>query len=286
MSRLWAYKASDRIDQLPLNMQLLVKEVKAAVDKEPLELIKHMKRYLEINSNSMRKHYGIGWVYFNTEQWKEAIKAFEKTIEISSRYEIKTWAWTYILLGRAYHKISEHKKEKKIFNNALDLFPDEESQFTYWQAVCSLSLRDTIEANKYLEKFIGIGKQNGWPESETLSLMAGIYNEADNLIRAEELYRKALSINRDNTKLLNNLAYFLISNDINIDEGLELISRALKKIPDDGNYLHTYGLGLSKQGKLTEALETLNMAWALIPYYDHDHFLHIQEVEKALASQN
>jgi len=50
--------------------------------------------------------------------------------------------------------------------------------------------------------------------------------------------------------------------------------------------MYTYGLGLYKQGKLTEAQEALNKAWDLIPFYDHDHFLCIQEVEKALASQN
>ena len=286
MSKFWAYKASDRIDQLPLDMQLLVKEVKAAVDKEPLELIKQIKQYLEINPHSMRKHYGIGWVYFNTEQWQEAIEEFEKTLEISSRFEIKTWVWTYILLGRAYHNINEHKKEKKIFEDVLDLLPDEESQITYWQAVCPLSQGDTTEANKYLKKIIGIGKQNGWPESKTLSWLASVHDQANNLIKAEELYRKALFINPHDNKLINDLAYFLISNDINIDEGFELISRVLENILDDGNYLHTYGLGLYKQGKLKEAQEALNTAWDLIPYYDHDHFIHLQEVEKAVASQN
>ncbi len=286
MSKFWAYKASGRIDQLPLDIQLLVKEVKAVVDKEPLKLIKHMKQYLEINPHSMRKHYGIGWVYFNTEQWQEAIEEFEKTLEISSRYEIKTWAWTYILLGRAYHNIREHKKEKEIFEDALGLLPDEEFQFTYWQAVCPLSRGDTTEANKYLNKGIGIGKQNGWPESKILSWLASIHDQANNIIKAEELYRSAFILNPQDNNLVNDFAYFLLSKDINIQEGFGLISRVLESKPDNGNYLHTYGLGLYKIGKLKEAQEALNKSWDLISYYDHDHFTHIQEVEYALASQN
>ncbi len=286
MSKFWAYKASDRIDQLPLDMQLLVKEVKAVVDKEPLELIKQMKQYLEINPHSMRKHYGIGWVYFNTEQWQEAIEEFEKTLEISSRYEIKTWAWTYILLGRAYHNIREHKKEKKVFEDAIDLFPDEEYRISYWQAPCPLSQGDTTEANRYLKKIVDFGEQNDWPESEILSWLASVHDQANNLIKAEELYRRALVINPDDNTLMNDFAYFLISNDVNIDEGIELINRVLDIITDNGNYLYTYGLGLYKQGKLKEAQKALNKAWDLITYYDHEHFHHMQAVEKALASQN
>ena len=48
---------------------------------------------------------------------------------------------------------------------------------------------------------------------------------------------------------LNNLAYFLIDKDRNINEGLELVDKALKLSPDNYNYLHTKGWGLYKQGK-------------------------------------
>ena len=87
-------------------------------------------------------------------------------------------------------------------------------------------------------------------------------------------------------KLMNDLAYLLITNDINIAEGIELINSVLENELDNGDYLHTFGLGLYKQEKIKEAQEVLIKAWDLIPYYDHDHFLHIKEVEKALAKQN
>ena len=119
-----------------------------------------------------------------------------------------------------------------------------------------------------------------------LSRLARVHDQANNLIKAEELYRRALVMNPDDNTLMNDFAYFLISNDVNIDEGIELINRVLDTITENGNYLYTYGLGLYKQGKLEEAQEALNKAWDLIPYYDHDHFLHMQAVEKALASQN
>jgi len=284
--KLWANKAYDRINKVPHEIQLNIKEVKAAIDKKPKEQIECMKQYLEIDPYSMNKMYGLGWVYFNTEQWQDAIDALEKNLELNKQFGQKSWVWTYILLGRAYHKIREHKKEKKVFEDALDSLPDEESQIAYWRAVCLLSQGDTIEGNRYLKKIIEIGEQNDWPESEILSWLASVYGQANNVIKAEELYRRALIMNPDDNTLMHDFAYFLISNDVNIDEGIKLILRVLDNIPENGNYLYTYGLGLYKQGKLTEAQEALNKAWDLIPYYDHDQFLCIQEVEKALASQN
>jgi tetratricopeptide (TPR) repeat protein len=189
-------------------------------------------------------------------------------------------------LLKARNRPAPFTKEKEIFEEAVGLLPDEEIQITHWQAICPLSQGDTTEANKYLNKGIGIGKQNGWPESEILSWLVNIHDQANNLIKAEELYRSAFIMNPHDKNLKNDFAYFLISNDINIEEGIELISRVLESKPNNGNYLHTYGLGLYKQGKLDEAHEALKKAWDLISFYDHDHFTHIQEVEYALASQN
>ena len=285
-SKTWANKAYSRINKVPFNIQLTIKEIKAAVDKKPNELIKYCKQYLEINPYAIRQLYAIGWASFNTEQWQNAIDAFEQHLELNKKFDNKVWVWTYILLGRAYHKTGEHKKEKKIFKDANDLFPNEKAQFVYFQMVCSLSQGDTTEANEFLTELTAIGEQKGWSESTILYWLARAHDQTNNLIKAEQLYRRAVILNPHDTDLMNDLAYFLISNDINIEEGIELIIRVLENKPDNGNYLHTYGLGLYKQGKLKEAQEGLNKGWDLIPYYDHDHFLHIQEVEKAVASQN
>ncbi len=84
---------------------------------------------------------------------------------------------------------------------------------------------------------------------------------------------------------MNNLAWFLIDNNRNINEGLDLIDNALKLEPDNYSYLDTKGWGLFKQGKYQEALEFLEKSWALKPVYDHEVYLHLEAVKKAVASQ-
>ncbi len=284
-SRLWANKAFSRMNMAPLDIQLSIKEVKAAVDKKPNDLIQYANQYLETDPYCANKLYAIGWSYFNTEQWQNAINALEDNLDLLKRFDRKSWIWSYILLGRAYHEIGEHKKERKVYEDGLKYWPKAEYRIVYNLAICALSQGDSIEAKKYFAEFKALGEQNAWNESEILYWFGGAYDEADHFKQAERLYRKALEINPGYSDAKNSLAYLLISNEINIDEGIELIKSVLETDSENGNYLHTYGLGLYKQGELLEAQEVLKTAWDLIPYYDHQHFLHIQEVEQALARQ-
>jgi len=86
---------------------------------------------------------------------------------------------------------------------------------------------------------------------------------------------------------MNNLAYLLIDNDRNINEGLELAEKVLKKYPDAINASHIKGWALFKQGKYKEALDLLQKSWDLRmknDVYSHSAFLHLEAAKKAVAS--
>lgn len=285
-SKLWAYKAFNRIDQLPSDMQLLVKEVKAAVDKEPLEMIKQTKQYLEIHPHSIRKRYGIGWAYFNTNQWLEAIEAFEKTLESCEQYEIKTWVWTYLLLGRAYHITGNHSEEKEIFDEGRKQWHGEKSQFDYWQAACDLTRGDSLSAKFYLEEIRRTAEKEGWSQSKLISWYAGAYAWAGSLEIAEAYYRESLALSPNDVKLTNEVARFLISNELDITGGMALVSKALQQYPENSALMYSYGMALYKGGRLEESLEILKKSWDLEPYYDPEHYALIKNIEETLARQN
>ncbi|MEN8230476.1 MAG: tetratricopeptide repeat protein [Bacteroidota bacterium] len=283
LSKTWAYEAFRRIDQVPLDVQLTIREVKAAVDKKPEEQIKNLKQYIEINPYCSNKWYGLGWVSFNTGQWQPAIEAFERNLELMKKFDGKSWVWTYILLGRAYHETGDHKKEFITFRDGLDLWPDEKPQFDYWRAICAVAGNDTAQANHYLEEIRKMGALKGWPEAIILSWFASIYDMADSIEKAEEYYREALNLYPDNAPLMNDVANFLILHDLDVDESTRLITRALEEEPENAGYLYTYGLALFKEGKLEESLAILKRSWDKQPYYDHEHYLQIRRVEELLA---
>jgi tetratricopeptide (TPR) repeat protein len=83
---------------------------------------------------------------------------------------------------------------------------------------------------------------------------------------------------------INSLAWFLIDKDRNIKEGIVLVEKALEVSPDDYSYLHTKGWGEYKQGNYEAALELLERSWENKPVYDHEIYLHLEEVKKAVTT--
>ncbi len=118
--------------------------------------------------------------------------------------------------------------------------------------------------------------------------MALGYSEVGSMDKAEEYYRQALSLEPVSPVRLNDLAYFLIDKERNINQGMELVEKALELRPDYYIYLHTKGWGLYKEGKYQEALEILQKSWDLRrekAIYDHEAFLHLEAAKKAVAEQ-
>ncbi len=88
------------------------------------------------------------------------------------------------------------------------------------------------------------------------------------------------------------LGRLLIDNNINVEEGMEYIQKALdlskesEAFLDHPNMLSGLGYGYYKQGKYEEALQALKQAEEKMTFYNHTLHQRIQEVEQALASQN
>jgi len=67
---------------------------------------------------------------------------------------------------------------------------------------------------------------------------------------------------------------------------MEMIVPLLEGNPQHAGYLYVYGMGLYKQGRYQEALETLQKSWDLRPYYDHKHITLIRKIDDLLVSKN
>ena len=282
----WFDKALHYRDEVPVLLRLRIDWRKATFDKLPQEEIKYVKQILEIDNQSCVYWYLLGYIYSGMELYEKAIEPLERAYELSTRWEgfSAKWRWYYVDLGEVYHKTGNHEKEKEIYEHGLSILPDNPNIISR-QAICALSLGDTSKANQFIAQFKSLRKEeSGWSEPRILRNLGQIYSEANMFDMAEKCYRQALKIDPYNPGGMNSLAYFLINHDINVNEGIELINRALEIRPENYYYLGTKGWGYYKQGHFEEALDILKKAWALRPIYNHEHFLHIQQVEQALAS--
>jgi tetratricopeptide (TPR) repeat protein len=279
---LWAYK---KRDQMPVQHKVWTNWMYAKSFETPNESTKYMNQLLEFDDQVPLLHYQLGLDYMAMDQYDKAVTAIEKAFEIYKKWDSKPmWVYNYYHLGIAYHKTGQYKKEKELYKRAEQDFPDDYVILPR-QAILALSEGDMISANRYIEKYVSNRRNNSWSEAAIAGSLGGIYSEAGIPDKAEEYYRQAMLLEPERPGRLNSLAWFLIDNNRNINEGLEIIDKALAINPDYYLNLDTKGWGLFKLGKYKESLELLEKAWEVKPIYDHGIYLHIQEVKKAIASQ-
>jgi tetratricopeptide (TPR) repeat protein len=230
----------------------------------------------------------LGSNYLDLYQFDKAIPEFEKALEIYDNWGSKSyWVYNYTTLGYAYHKMNLYDKERKLYKKAEKEFPNDPS-IIYRQAVLALSETDTIVAKGYIEKVTSDWRRNSLSEADISARLGNIYYEAGNLGKAEKCFRQAFLLEQTNPDRLNYLAYFLINNDRNINEGIELVDKALIISPDNYEYLDTKGWGLYKQSKFNESIESLQRSWDLRrrnAIYNHEAFLHLEAAKKSVENQ-
>ncbi len=274
-----------QIDNIPLICRGNVKWLYACLFETPYEGIKVLKQYLQTFGELAVVHYLMGIGYCNIYQFDNATTEFEKVFKLNKEWNTEPTVSDYLFLGFAYHKAGQYHKERRLYKNAIKKFQDN-YYLIYRQAVLALSERDTEEASMYIDKYISLTKERSASETVIAGKLAEMYDEAGMPDKAEEYYRSVLLSEPDNPVNLNNLAWFLIDRNRNIDEGMILVEKALNKSPGTGYMLDTKGWGLYKQGKYREARDILQKCWDLQPIYNHEIFIHLEAAKKAVAGMN
>lgn len=286
--KVWCLKYYRKLDMMTMPQRIWADFLYAIYFKTPNDRIKCLEKLKEIDDQQPITYFQLGDSYLEMFQYDKAIPEFEKALEIFDKWNTKPfWIAFYNELGIAYHKTRQYKKEKKLYKKANKNFPDN-PEIIDQQAYLSLTEGDTVAANCYIEKWISIRREQSWSEANIAHGIAYVYSMAGIPEKEEEYYRQALAFEPENPGRMNNLAYFLINRDRNINEGMNLVDKALEINPDNYTCLHTKGWGLYKQGKYQDALDILQKSSDLrrqYSIYNHTAFLHLEEATKAAAGQ-
>jgi tetratricopeptide (TPR) repeat protein/TolB-like protein len=284
----WCLKGYKRKDQMTIQQEMMINWLYATCFEDPYEQIKYLKQLLDTDEQSPNYHFLLGLAYWELNQYDKAIPEYEKSLAIYNKLGIKPqYTGNYSHLLSLYYITGQYEKEKELYKKAEIDRPDN-SDLMAGQAVLSLSEGGIIAANSYIEKYISIRREQSKSEASIMSDLANIYSEANIPDKAEEYYRKSLSLEPENPYYLNYLAYFLIDKDRNLNEGMELVEKALELSPENYKYLHAKGWGLYKQGKYQEAFKILQKSWDLRrekAVYYHEDYLHLEAAKKAVVNQ-
>jgi tetratricopeptide (TPR) repeat protein len=277
-----AFKGRDKVsyrDQLHIDFW------KNVFEKDQGKKIDIIHEILRTDPKSRGWRYGLGQEYYLMNEYKKAVEAFEKAWEMNLEWG-GDWKFAlfYNLYGLSLHQIGYHEKEHEIYEEGLRIMPDQ-PDIIFCQAVCALSQSDSIKANDYILNYRTIKEQSGESTYDILHSLGKMYDDAGISDQAEKYYRQSLKLKSDFPSTLRSLAYLLINNEIDVDEGMKLIKNALLIDPENGWYLHTQGWGYYKQGKYDKALEILKQAEDKYGDFDPVINQHINIVTEALLNQ-
>lgn len=253
----------------------------------PEEEIGYLKRYISIDDKVPVAYWQLGNAYSKLLQYKSAIPEYEKALDIYKKWGVRPMMiQNYIYLADAYYQTHQYKKVKKLIGIAAKTFPEDSWMLLRNRAILAFAEGDTIQGDQYVKNYRSEMVSRLMPASEVYSEIASLYSEFGNIEEAEKNLREAFSLRPDDPDIMNSLAYLLIDKELNISEGLNLATQGLKIKPDDHYLLHSYGLGLAKTGRYTEALDILNRSRDLRPGYNHSLEQQIEEVRQKISTLN
>lgn len=91
------------------------------------------------------------------------------------------------------------------------------------------------------------------------------HERLDNWPEAEADFRRALELNPEHPQVLNYLGYTMVEKQINLDEALEMIERAVAAQPESGYIVDSLGWVFYRLGRYDEAVEQMERAAELMP---------------------
>ena len=208
------------------------------------------------------------------QRYPEAAVQIEKALrQDSSRYEV----WEGLLICLANDSLREGDLENYAAR-AERLFPMKTLP-CYMQALCAVRRDDYRTAIEKLEKTAKWGYQKGYLEAECTGLMAESYYRTEQYSKAWKAFDRYLALHSDDWGMMNNYAYYLSEQNLNLEKALEMSRRTIEAEPDNANSLDTYGWILHLMGRDDEALPYLRKAVKLDPKSDTLK-KHLKEVEE------
>ena len=111
--------------------------------------------------------------------------------------------------------------------------------------------------DKAVEVIGPVTKRGDW----TVFFQRGIaYERLKKWDQAEPNFRKALELNPEQPQVLNYLGYSLVDMSHNLEEGLDMIRRAVEARPDDGYIVDSLGWAYYRMGRFDESVTELERA--------------------------
>lgn len=204
-----------------------------------------------------------GDVLMRQEKYAEAAHQFDLALRTdSSRYEV----WEALLICLTEEPTQKARLADRA-QRAARLFPMHTLPH-YLLAMAAYEEKRYDDALAHLADAMKWGFTKGYLESQCYALEAECHYRAGHLDKTWASFERRLAQQPDDIEALNNYAYYLAEQNLNLEKALEMSRRTIEKEPEVANFLDTYAWILHLLGRDREALPYIEKAVRLSPSSD------------------
>ena len=202
---------------------------------------------IEVHPLSANAHVLYAEVLLQNNKLDSALIEFRKATSLDeSRYSLWNEVVNLEIQLLKYKELEEDSKK------ALALFPLQVSLYLY-NGLANIKLYKNSDAIKVLKRGKDLVVDDNYLLSDFYQYLGNAYHNLDNNIESNDAYENSLKHNPHNIYVLNNYSYYLANQNINLEKAEELILRAINLMPDNVNFMDTYGWILINEKRYVDA---------------------------------
>lgn len=225
------------------------------------------------DSSELAAYYGN--ILMAQKKYAEAARLFEMALgRDSSDYAV----WERLLICLTEVPDSD-LKINTYARRAAALFPMHTLPH-FLLASVALEEKRYSDAMAALDDILRWGFSKGYLEAETHALMAEAAYRNGQYDKCWRAFDRCLELNPDNTLELNNYAYYLALQELQLEKALRMSQRTIEAEPDNSYYLDTYAWILHLLGRDREALPYIQRAVKNDP--SETNQLHLKAIQEKL----
>jgi tetratricopeptide (TPR) repeat protein len=303
LARDWQKKAYSRKKDMPYKYQLFMEAHRCEFEKKPEERIEWIKKYLKVDSQSWEMWYNLGLVNVFLGQDAQSVEPYSKAMELCIEWgNDDRLLLTAFSLVESYATLERYEEALDIYNRIADIDPKLTLRvmWTYFtledykaqiEALRNKAEGDTTQVTKIFNQRRQEWEKQGLPNTDLAKRAAIFYyniffSKSIDSKKAADFLREVAALDPGNKFNLTELAYLLIDEAINVNEGVSAAERAYKIDSLDSSIQHTLGWGYYKQGKYESALKLLENAEKSTAKYDRKVVEHLAIARSALEERN
>lgn len=217
-------------------------DAKARSNAEELSAI-----MIKVHSDEAKAHAMYGDVLFQQKKYIEARDSYRAALKLNEQiYQI----WEQLLRievgqGDFQQAITDGEESLSIFPNHAELY--------LYTAIAYSQTQKHQKAVSYLQNAAALETEDADVQIQIYSTLGDSHNALKQYKESDVAYEKALSLNPDNSYVLNNYAYYLSLRGENLDKAEKMSKRSVQINPNSPSSEDTYAWILFKLRRYQEA---------------------------------